>query len=162
MSVWQTPQATSRTSTSPGPRLGQLDLLHHQRLTELLEHRGPDLHRAALAASDSSPASVWLVAELISHAGHLPGRREAAEVDDLVVARAARAALGVGAGGPFDEHLERAPDEALGALAGASLDDLDQPLHPRDLHRVGHRRRRSISAASVPRRGEKTNVKALS
>ena len=32
MSVWQTPQASRRTSTSPGSRLRQLDLLHRERL----------------------------------------------------------------------------------------------------------------------------------
>ena len=42
--MWQTPQATRRTSTSPAPRLGELDLLDRQRLPELLEHRGAHLH----------------------------------------------------------------------------------------------------------------------
>ena len=31
-----------------GARLGQLDLLHGERLAELLEHRGPHLHRIAI------------------------------------------------------------------------------------------------------------------
>ena len=31
MSVWHTPQATSLTSTSPGARLGQVELLHDER-----------------------------------------------------------------------------------------------------------------------------------
>ena len=30
------------------PRLGELDLLHHERPAELLEHRGADLHAAIL------------------------------------------------------------------------------------------------------------------
>ena len=44
--MWQTPQATSRTSTSPALRLGEIDLLDDERLTELLEHCGPDPHGA--------------------------------------------------------------------------------------------------------------------
>ena len=44
----------------------------------------------------------------------------------------------VGAARPLDEHLDRAPDEPLRALAGAALDDLDEPLEPRDLLGVGH------------------------
>src|SRR5438270_194068 len=42
----------------------------------------------------------------------------------------------VGARRPFDQHLDRAPDEALRALARVALDELDEPLHPLDLHRV--------------------------
>ncbi|GAC1437163.1 MAG: hypothetical protein NVSMB51_10270 [Solirubrobacteraceae bacterium] len=34
-----------------GPGIGELDVLHHERGTELLEHRGADLHRRAPAHS---------------------------------------------------------------------------------------------------------------
>ena len=64
--------------------------------------------------------------------------------------------------GPFDEHVERAPDEALRALARAALDDLDEPLHALDLHLVRDEPVGRCSAASVPRRGEKMNVNAPS
>src|SRR5690242_19490868 len=59
----------------------------------------------------------------------LAGRGEAVEVDDLVVAGAAAEAARVGPRGALHEHVERAADEALRALAGAPLDDLDEPLH---------------------------------
>ena len=53
----------------------------------------------------------------------------------------------------LDEHVERAADEPLGALAGAALDDLDEALHALDLDLV--RDESSVKvAASVPRRGE--------
>ena len=44
MSVWQTPQATRRTSTSPARGLLQLELLHLERLAELLQHRCTHSH----------------------------------------------------------------------------------------------------------------------
>ena len=90
-----------------------------------------------------------------------PAAARPLEVDDLVVARAAAQPRRVGARGALDEHVERAPDEALGALAGAPLDDLDEPLHALDLDLVRHLVGEA-SAASVPRRGEKMNVKAPS
>ena len=77
------------------------------------------------------------------------------------MARAAAQARRVGARRALDEHVERAPDEALRALARAPLDDLDEPLHALDLDLVRHVASGSV-AASVPRRGEKTNVKAPS
>src|SRR4051794_18242076 len=66
----------------------------------------------------------------------LARRREAGEVHRLAVARATADARGVGARRALDEHVERAPDEALGALVGAALDHLDQALHPLDLDLV--------------------------
>ena len=54
--MWQTPQATSRTSTSPGPRLGELDLLDDERPAELLEHRGAHPHAADRRGSRRSGA----------------------------------------------------------------------------------------------------------
>jgi hypothetical protein len=54
------------------------------------------------------------------------------------VARSAAHALGVGARGALDEHLERAPDEPLRALARLALDQLDELLHALHLQRVGH------------------------
>ena len=81
--------------------------------------------------------SVWLVAAVISTGTISPGDGEAVEVDDLVVRRAAAQARRVVARGALDEHVERAADEALGALAGAALDDLDEPLHALDLRPRG-------------------------
>ena len=52
------------------------------------------------------------------------------------------------------------PTKRCGALLGATLDQLDQALHALALDRV--RDLPSISAASVPRRGEKMKVKAPS
>ena len=40
--------------------------------------------------------------------------------------------------GALDEHVERAADEALRALAGAALDDLDEALHALDRDLVRH------------------------
>ena len=82
------------------------------------------------ARQRSSPESVWLVAASISHVGQLAGRGQTREVDGLVVAGPAPQPLRVGARGAFHEHLQRAPDEPLGALARVALDDLDQALHP--------------------------------
>ena len=48
-SVWQTPHAASRTSTSRVLRLGEVDLLDDERLAELLEDCGADLHARSLA-----------------------------------------------------------------------------------------------------------------
>ena len=76
------------------------------------------------------------------------------------MARAAAQPRRVGARRALDEHVERAPDEALRALPRAPLDDLDEPLHPLDLDLV--RDLVGNVAASVPRRGEKMNVKAPS
>ena len=86
----------------------------------------------ARASSDISPVSVWLVAPVISTGTISPGDGEAVEVDDLVVAGAAADAAGVGARRALDEHVERAADEPLRALARAALDDLDEALHPLD------------------------------
>ena len=84
----------------------------------------------------------------------LARRREAGEVDDLVVAGAAAQTLGVGARGAFDEHLDGAPDEALGALARVALDGLEQALHALTLTACGTRPSVS-SAAAVPRGGRR-------
>ncbi len=67
-----------------------------------------------------------------------PACRQAAEVDDLVVTRAPAQALGIGARGALDEHLERAPDEALRTRQRVALHDLKQPFHPLHLDRMGH------------------------
>src|SRR4051794_33425303 len=70
------------------------------------------------------------------HADELAGRGWAGEVHGLVVARAAPQARGVGPRAALDEHLELAADEALRALVGAALDDLDEALHALDLDLV--------------------------
>src|ERR1051325_5180360 len=62
--------------------------------------------------------------------------RQAAEVDHLVVARAAAQPARIGPRRPLDEDLERAADEALRALVSAALDDFHQALHPRHLDLV--------------------------
>src|ERR1700710_477564 len=66
----------------------------------------------------------------------LAGPGGALEVDRLVVPAAPAQACLVGAAGPFDHHLDLAPDESLGPLGRPALDQLDQPLHPLDLDRV--------------------------
>src|SRR4051812_45121777 len=66
------------------------------------------------------------------HRDDLAGRRQAVEVDDLVVGGATAQARGVVARGTLDEHVEGAAHEALGALAGAPLHDLHEPLHTLD------------------------------
>src|SRR5205807_5368166 len=90
--------------------------------------------RAGLSLSGASEQRL-LARERLARGGRdldprqLSGGREPAEVDDLVVARAPAELLGVGARGPLDEHLERAPDKTLSALARAALYQLDQALH---------------------------------
>ena len=73
------------------------------------KHRFKRRHCAARASRDASPARVWLVAWEIVTATISPGRAEAGEVDDLVVARSAAHAAGIGAGRPLDEHVEGTP-----------------------------------------------------
>ena len=46
--MWQTPQACEPDEHLAGPRLLELDLLHGQRLPELLQHGGPHSHRPIL------------------------------------------------------------------------------------------------------------------
>ena len=53
----------------------------------------------------------------------------------------------------LDEHVERAADEPLRALAGAPLDHLDEALHAFDRDLVRDELV-AEAAASVPRRGE--------
>src|SRR6185436_14047514 len=62
----------------------------------------------------------------------------AVEVHRLVVPRPPAQPRLVGPAGPFDQHLHLTPDEALGALRRAALDQLDEPFHPLHLHRVRH------------------------
>ena len=64
--------------------LGELHVADHQRAPELLEDGRPDLHRAARAASDSSPASVWLVADAISTKASSPGAARPAKLTTLL------------------------------------------------------------------------------
>ena len=82
--------------------------------------------------------SVWLVAVSMRTCVSSPGGGETGEVDDFVVPGAAAQTLGIGARGPFDEHLDGAADEALRALARVALDDLEQALHALHLDRVRH------------------------
>src|SRR5204862_116546 len=55
------------------------------------------------------------------HGDDLARASHTLEVHDLVVADATAQARRVGARGALDEHVERAPDEALGALARARM-----------------------------------------
>ena len=84
----------------------------------------------------------------------LAGRAEAVEVDDLVVAGAAAQARRVVARGALDEHVERAADEALGALArrGAGRPRRAAPCARRCTSCATNSS--ANSAASVSRRGE--------
>ena len=57
----------------------------------------------------------------------------------------------------LDQHVERAADEALSALASAALDDLDQALHALDLdlvrdEAVGELRRLGVAPRRVDER----------
>src|SRR5437763_1390357 len=61
---------------------------------------------------------------------------EPLEVHDLVVRRAPAKPRWVIARLALDEHIERAPDESLRALARPPLHDLDEPLHALDLNFV--------------------------
>ena len=74
--------------------------------------------------------SVWLVAPVIVTGTISPGEASPSKLTTLLWRRAAAHAAGVVARGALDEHVERAADEALRALAGAALDDLDEALHP--------------------------------
>ena len=134
MSVWHTPHATSRTSTSPGPGSASSTSCTTSGSAELLEHRRADLHRRrprpTRASSSSSPASVWLVAVRdLARRVSSPGAREPLKLTTLLWRVRPRSRSGSVRERPFDEHLERAPDEALRALARAALDELDEPLH---------------------------------
>ena len=80
--------------------------------------------------------SVWLVAAAISTGTISPGDARPSKLTTLLCAVRPRRRDGVVARGALDEHVERAADEALRALAGAALDDLDEALHPLDLHLV--------------------------
>ena len=86
--------------------------------------------------------------------------RVAGEVGGRVAPRAAAEERRVGAARPLDEHLLDAADTLRVALGGDALDDLDEALDALALDVL--RTWSGRSAASVPRRGEKTNVKALS
>src|SRR3954469_8150631 len=72
------------------------------------------------------------------HRHDLARRGEPGEVYRLVVARAAAYPRRVGARRALDEHVERPADEPLRALVRAPLHDLDEALHPLDLHLVRH------------------------
>ena len=86
----------------------------------------------------------------------LARRAETLEVHDLVVPRAAAQLRGSVRDGPSTSTSSVRPDEPLGALAGAALDDLDEALHRShlDLVRrlVGQRRRLGAAARRVDER----------
>ena len=60
MSVWQTPQATRRTSTSPALGSCEVDFLHDERLPELLQHRSAHPHVFALRVDQCLTAGTLL------------------------------------------------------------------------------------------------------
>ena len=111
--------------------LGQLDLLHDERLGELLEHGRADLHRAALASERSSPASVWLVAAVIRTSVSSPGAARPVKLTTLLWRVRPRSRSGSVREVPSTSTSQRAPDEALGAGSRFALHELDQALHPR-------------------------------
>ena len=136
----------------------------------LADRGGPedreDVHGGARTSGDAAeqallPASVVEVAAVISTSTISPASAVPSKFTVLlwrVRPRRREASVRLG---PSTSTSIVAPDEALRALARAALDQLDQPLHALDLdRRAGPGRRRS--AASVPRRGEKMNVKAPS
>src|ERR1700728_1727990 len=84
----------------------------------------------------------------------LARRGEAGEVDDFVVPRASAQPLGVVARGPFDEHLDGAPDESLRAAARVALDALEQTFHARDLDGVRHDPVGDLGGLGAAARGE--------
>src|SRR5947209_4803235 len=88
------------------------------------------------------------------HRNQLAGSRQAGEVDHLVVARAAPQARGVGARGPLDQDLQRAPHEPLRALGGAALNQLHQALHARHLDAVGYDALAELRRLGPSARGE--------
>ncbi len=107
------------------------------------------------------PISVCDVAPAISTSHELAGLAVPSKFTALLCLVSPPQSRLVGPAGPFDQHLDLAPDEPLCPFRRPRLDQLDQPLHPLRLYRVRHLLR-PISAASVSRRGEKTKVKALS
>src|SRR3977135_2717196 len=128
MSVWQTPQATSRTSTSPSRGSGSATSCTTSGLANssstaariLMSGRSPlrdPCEQALLAGEGLARGGVDL-----DHR-QLPGAGQAAEVDDLVVASAPPQPLGVGARGAFDEDLDGPPDEPPRAPPGPALDE---------------------------------------
>src|SRR4051794_41489673 len=66
------------------------------------------------------------------HRDDLPGAGQAVEVHDLVVTGATADAARIGPRRAFDEHVERAADEPLRPLPGATLHDLDEALESLD------------------------------
>ena len=85
-----------------------------------------------------------------------PGSARPAKFTTLLQ-RAAAQAVGVGARRPLHQDLERAPHEALGALACPALHHVDQALHARHLH-VVRDQALADQQPRAPRRGEKMNL----
>ena len=96
----------------------------------------------ARASRDISPLSVWLVAPVISTGTISPGSASPVKLTALLWRERPRRRLGSVREGPSTSTSSVAPDEPLRALAGAALDDLDEPLHPLDLDLVRRRARR--------------------
>src|SRR5207248_10751606 len=86
------------------------------------------------------------------HADQLARRRRTLEVHRLVVPVAPAKAARIRAARPLDEHLAGAADEALGPLARAALDELDEPLHALPLHIVGNLAGERSRLGAAPRR----------
>ena len=141
---------------------GQLDGSAIPSATNVCSHTfATERNQPARASSDISPASVWLVAPVIWTGTISPGSARPSKFTTLPW-RVRPRTRPVGARRALDEHVERPPDEPLRALARAPLDDLDEALHPLAPSPRAGRTSSVIVAASVPRRGEKMNVKAPS
>ena len=129
----------ARVAGQPGLliRLHRLSVPAHEHMFARRAD-GKRRSRAGTSRLSCSPTSVWLLASWISTSTYSPGWARPAKLTTLLWRVRPRRRRRVGARRPLDEHLERAPDEALRALAGAPLDDLDEALHALDLLLVRH------------------------
>ena len=87
---------------------------------------------AARASSDSSPASVWLVALAISTCTYSPGCASPLKLTALLWRERPRRRVGSVRDGPSTSTSSVRPTKRCARSRGAALDDLDEPLHPLD------------------------------
>ena len=160
MSVWQTPHATRRTSTSPGPGSASSTSCTTSGFANSSRTAARIfIGRLRLCSCRCAGQQALLARERLTggredlDVGQLAGRRKAREVDRLVMARASAQALGVGARGPSTRTSTVRPTKRCARSRALSLNELHQPLHPLHLdlvrhHAVGERRR----LGAAPRR----------
>src|SRR5262249_2995 len=119
------------------------------------QQRGEVAPHAARESSEDSPASVWLVADVILTGTISPGSPSPSKLTTLLCVVRPRRRGGAGRGGPPARASGGRPtkragaprggrgqggggaEEARGALGGAALDHLDKPLHALHLDIVG-------------------------